>query len=625
MFTTQSSDTQARSRKHQASQLAIASDPHYSSVLPLGQPIVQRKSACPCGGGCPACQSKPAIQTKLSISAPGDIYEQEADRIADQVLATPAHPAVRGASPHIQRFTGQPTGQTDSVPVSVDSVIATPGRPLDPMLLQDMEQRFGHDFSRVRVHSGAAAERSARDVNAHAYTVGHDVVFAAGRYSPGTRDGRRLIAHELTHVVQQRGNAVHTLRRSLDGCQNLIDKEKGLGLISGIMVHKLIAADFQKKVKGARRKNVLIPGASAGPLRTDEICGKPSPEIDPQEYGGMDPKAGAGIPDLARVTRGGILQVAEIKPASLVCLIDGEEQFLRYIDQGNASDKSQTEWRASQSIKVVAPLSNSVYPAQKFQIMISGGAAVVETGWCTPGLLAYAVTMKAKRGRKSARKPVPVPVPAKQPSPVRVRLKGYHPYFEGYVNQLPYFEEMPGRVFIVAFEDGIYRDAVAEAARRINEQAQRSMKVDPRGIPMFQVGAPLVGIAYISGAISIVILAALIVPMIPGLVTAAIGEGVAAAAATRAAFAAATAGLRWGVVQLTRATAAGIVVRLVSGGVEEAEAAKAVEPLIDKRIVAVADVTGNAELENAKPGQEISVDGQTFRAIMLLTTRDYEE
>ena len=68
-----------------------------------------------------------------------------------------------------------------------------------------MGQRFGHDFSRVRVHSGGAAEQSARDVNANAYTVGHNIVFGAGRFAPGTHEGRRLIAHELTHVVQQSG------------------------------------------------------------------------------------------------------------------------------------------------------------------------------------------------------------------------------------------------------------------------------------------------------------------------------------------------------------------------------------------------------------------------------------
>ena len=118
-------------------------------------------------------------------------------------MAAPAHPAVSGAPPRIQRFTGQSTGQTDTAPASVDHALASPGRPLEPTLRQDMEQRFGHDFSRVRVHSGAAAEQSARDVNANAYTVGHDIVFGTGRFAPGTHEGRRLIAHELTHVVQQ--------------------------------------------------------------------------------------------------------------------------------------------------------------------------------------------------------------------------------------------------------------------------------------------------------------------------------------------------------------------------------------------------------------------------------------
>jgi outer membrane protein OmpA-like peptidoglycan-associated protein len=69
-----------------------------------------------------------------------------------------------------------------------------------------MEQRFGHDFSRVRVHSGDAAEQSAEDVNAQAYTVGHNVVFGAGRFAPATLEGRRLIAHELAHVLQQSGS-----------------------------------------------------------------------------------------------------------------------------------------------------------------------------------------------------------------------------------------------------------------------------------------------------------------------------------------------------------------------------------------------------------------------------------
>jgi hypothetical protein len=144
-----------------------------------------------------------AIQTKLAINQPGDAYEQEADGISEQVMAMPVPHTVSGAPPHIQRLAGQGVGQMDGVPASVEETLAGSGRPLEPVLRQDMEQRFGHDFSRVRVHSDAAAEQSARDVNANAYTRGHDIVFGAGRFAPATLEGRRLIAHELTHVVQQ--------------------------------------------------------------------------------------------------------------------------------------------------------------------------------------------------------------------------------------------------------------------------------------------------------------------------------------------------------------------------------------------------------------------------------------
>jgi hypothetical protein len=145
------------------------------------------------------------LQTKLKVNKPGDIYEQEADRIADQVMATPAPPAVSGAPSRIQRFEGQSSAQAEAAPASVNQALASPGRPLEPELRQDMEQRFGYNFSRVRVHSGATAEQSAYDVNANAYTVGHNIVFGASRFAPGTNEGQRLIAHELTHVIQQSG------------------------------------------------------------------------------------------------------------------------------------------------------------------------------------------------------------------------------------------------------------------------------------------------------------------------------------------------------------------------------------------------------------------------------------
>ena len=186
------------------------SPPALTRLSPSPSGILQRKCACgnPARGGqCSECSKKQhlGLQTKLTVNEPGDIYEREAERVADQVMAVPPHATISETPARIQRFSGQSQGQTEAPPASVDHALASPGKPLEPALQQDMEQRFGYDFSRVRVHSGAAAEQSAQEVNAQAYTLGSDVVFGAGRFSPGTGAGRRLIAHELTHVVQQTG------------------------------------------------------------------------------------------------------------------------------------------------------------------------------------------------------------------------------------------------------------------------------------------------------------------------------------------------------------------------------------------------------------------------------------
>lgn len=187
------------------------------SFAPFRRGLLQGK--CACGGTpsptgeCAECKKKKRLQSKLIIGASNDPLEQEADRVAEQVLAVPAHNALSSPPPRIQRFTGQVTERATTAPDSVDSVLANPGRPLDTTLRQDMESRFSCDFSRVRVHSGAVAEQSAQDVNAHAYTVGHNIVFGAGRFAPETHEGRRLIAHELTHVAQQSGSdqIVHSI------------------------------------------------------------------------------------------------------------------------------------------------------------------------------------------------------------------------------------------------------------------------------------------------------------------------------------------------------------------------------------------------------------------------------
>ena len=147
--------------------------------------LLQQK--CACGsptssltGACAECTSNNRLQPKLIIGASNDPLEQEADRVADRVLAAPTQLAVNDPAQRIQRFTEHGTGKKGQAPASVVQTLASSGSPLEPALRQDMEQRFGYDFAKVRVHCSAAAEQSARDVNAKAYTMGQDVVFGAG-------------------------------------------------------------------------------------------------------------------------------------------------------------------------------------------------------------------------------------------------------------------------------------------------------------------------------------------------------------------------------------------------------------------------------------------------------------
>ena len=154
------------------------------------------------------------LQAKLSVNQPGDAYEQEADRVAEQAMQQPVAADVSPAPLGIQRLGAPSSGQLDAAPASVADALASPGRPLEPMPRHDMERRFGQDFSQVHVHTDASAAESANAIDALAYTSGQDVVFGAGRYAPGTPSGDRLLAHELTHTLQQ-GSVSNTIQRAL--------------------------------------------------------------------------------------------------------------------------------------------------------------------------------------------------------------------------------------------------------------------------------------------------------------------------------------------------------------------------------------------------------------------------
>lgn len=174
------------------------------------RPFLHRKASCACGGGCSACQSD---STALQISQPNDAAEIAADHIADKVMGMPASPVEDGktqsapaSSSPLQRKESGSVGADMAAPPIVNDVISGSGSSLDKGTRQFMESRMGHDFSSVQVHADSKAAESAQSVNAQAYTAGDHIVFNQGQYAPDTEQGKRLLAHELAHVGQQRGN-----------------------------------------------------------------------------------------------------------------------------------------------------------------------------------------------------------------------------------------------------------------------------------------------------------------------------------------------------------------------------------------------------------------------------------
>jgi hypothetical protein len=179
------------------------------------------------------------IQPKLTIGQPNDIYEQEADRVAEQVMRMP-EPQVQcqeeeeeliqtkllaeQITPLVQRQVEEEEQEEEEIlqakEVSAHTPQVTPdlagqinglrgrGHPLPESVRAFFEPRFGNDFSSVRVHTDSNASQMNRELNAQAFTHGRDIYFGAGRYNPGTLSGNKLIAHELTHVVQQENNRI---------------------------------------------------------------------------------------------------------------------------------------------------------------------------------------------------------------------------------------------------------------------------------------------------------------------------------------------------------------------------------------------------------------------------------
>jgi hypothetical protein len=298
----------------------------------------------------------------------------------------------------------------DAVPPVVHDVLERPGKRMDPTTRGFMEQRFGQDFSGVKVHTDATAAKSAHSVGALAYTVGQNIVFGSGMYAPQSQPGKHILAHELAHVVQQRGNssseqtplkiedesgtsegdAAHAANEAMSG------RPVRLGTI-GLGVHRLrclpILLASESRIPGYRGVHYeaeivsfaqqqlgpriipkfTIPGASAQAKR-GEGCGK------------TREAKGQGIADLAITgDQPGVVEIAEIKIGTAPCLGLAEDQLRGYLDKANSPENK--DWAAKNSIKQVKrmPMSRVDFSAYRSGV----GTLPILLDWCTDGVIVY--------------------------------------------------------------------------------------------------------------------------------------------------------------------------------------------------------------------------------------------
>jgi len=233
---------------------------------------------------------RPTIQNKLTINTPSDQYEQEADRMAEQVMrmrdpSSVVAPALASAGLVVQRKCAcEGTGGNDhceecarketlqrlpvgpattpEAPPIVHDALRQPGAPLDPITRSFFEPRFGYDFGHVRVHADAQAAASAKAVNALAYTAaGSQIVFGPGAYAPETIRGRNLIAHELAHVIQQSKHVGFELQRQNEEPGEQGSDEKGPDdthlTLKYEFVHRMLCGDFGQGDFCASKEDIM--------------------------------------------------------------------------------------------------------------------------------------------------------------------------------------------------------------------------------------------------------------------------------------------------------------------------------------------------------------------------------
>ncbi|HBL10040.1 MAG TPA: hypothetical protein DD379_01110 [Cyanobacteria bacterium UBA11162] len=327
-------------------------------------------------------EDKHPVQAKLELGQPEDKYEQEADAVARTVVEKinapqPQQPVQRqsdtgGASElniTVMRHSSGGTGGGSDVTVDVEQGIQQArggGQGLDESVREPMEQAFGADFSGVRVHTDAQSDQLNRSIQAKAFTTGQDIFFKQGEYQPGSRGGQELLAHELTHVVQQTG----LVQRQISPACRQTNR------YPGNLEHEKIEQDYQQNVNSNSATEFSIPGSG--------------------------PNGGIGYADIVDLSTHAIYEIKTFLGSPL-----GVIEANRYRQFAEQKCDPNVEWQlGTQYPYRVIPLdAQRELVAQQYPQF--------------PGVITYYTRQQQKQPQPDpVRFPVPVPVPQQEQQPV---------------------------------------------------------------------------------------------------------------------------------------------------------------------------------------------------------------
>jgi hypothetical protein len=457
------------------------------------------------------------VQRSLTMTDPDDPDELEAGRLADQVM--------RKSEGAVDLPSGEAAGGAGvEVPPIVHAALGSPGQPLDAATRAFMEPRFGRDLSHVRVHQDQAAAVSARAVNASAYTVGRDVVFGAGRYAPHSESGRRLLAHELTHVVQQaRGAVVHRLQRHADTpclpCTQVSAKDKAVWMPANDIIERAYRDDRAHREHCVLYGSQFEYGGTPGKVEISVPKGCPNWDLATELVTRLRGVSRQLAPDIMDFTARVFYEIKTPSGAGA-----GAAQLLGYYKLANSIIQSLDPDRAGPQWRIEAA---TWYPPHMLPLPGSGVRFVCTqltdyklSG--TPGLIVYTVhecekkdDEEKKKQKQVVEKPVEKPIKKTAPPAITYLAPELRQWERELRRELPQrvAPAAPGQRFVVVMGEKLWTKLIGDERMERQMDLMRVHGMDPKRNPVIgfrNLGWTLVGIyagsmvvVYAAGAVGL--------------------------------------------------------------------------------------------------------------------------